>query len=541
MYTGLIFYFVQFVLSRLIMKRKWICGSIMATLLSLAASSCCNSQQTVKFEGICADDAQGACGLYNPGRGFRLETALDVAMDKENPCRQLVELSEKYASDSVSLSQSYFYLTFLADKELTENDFATMQAYFDELRRQGKKSVLRFAYEKDFMGRSPIGPTAEQILRHLDQLKPILHTNKDLILVVQAGLIGAWGEWHSSIHGLENSEEAKKAILKKLLSVVPQEKNVQVRVPEYKNLLKDAPELYKRISFHDDFIVIRPDRWDGDMHEGTPYFDQIVKESPYLVVDGELPWGFWSVGADPDSPSAGWLIDGMQAARRLFLQHFTSLSVIHNYKEQHANRRFDESNPPRYSMLVWKETMITEDSLIKFNMPVSSNYFRLRDGSRTKRSVFDYVRDHLGYRLELQSLQMPAVLTAGQANPLKLTLINRGFATVFGEYTVRPVLVDETGQVIELPAVPVNPMEWQPFNPADTECKPLLHTIDLTCSLPQDIIPGNYKLGLWIADASERLKYDARYAIRCANGNTEWTVAEGGRYGINVLTGVVVK
>lgn len=514
---------------------------MMVAMFGLLAMGCGNGSQTVKFEGIYADDVNGTSGLYNPGRGFRLETALDVAMDKANPEEQLVRLSEKYASDSVSLSQSYFYLTYLADKELTDSDFATMQAYFDELRLQGKKTVLRFAYEKDFMGRSPIGPTAEQILRHLDQLKPILHSNKDLILVVQAGLIGAWGEWHSSIHGLENSDEAKRAILEKLLSVVPEEKNVQVRVPEYKNLLKDKPELYKRISFHDDFIVIRPDRWDGDMHEGTAHFDQIVKESPYLVVDGELPWGFWSVGADPDSPSAGWIIDGMQAARRLFLQHYTSLSVIHNYKEQHSNNHFDENNPPRYSMIVWKETMINEDSLRKYNMPVSSNYFRLKDGSSTERNVFDYVRDHLGYRLELQSLQMPAVLKTGEENPMKLTLINRGFATVFGEHVVCPVLIDEAGRVTELAVACLNPADLQPFDPTDTECKPLLHTIDLTCHLPQNLAPGRYKLGLWIADASERLMYDARYAIRCANGNTVWTVTDGGRYGINVLTEVEIE
>lgn len=186
-----------------------------------------------------------------------------------------------------------------------------------ELQKQGKKAVLRFAYERDFMGRSPVGPTGEQILAHLDQLKPFLEKNKDLILVVQAGMIGAWGEWHSSVQGLENSKETKAAVLEKLLSVVPAGRNVQVRLPEFKNLLKDKPELYKRLSFHDDFIVIRPDRWDADMHEGTPKFDQIVAESPYLVVDGELPWGFWSVGADPDSPSAGWIIDGLQVARRL--------------------------------------------------------------------------------------------------------------------------------------------------------------------------------------------------------------------------------
>ena len=152
------------------MTIKRIYGSVCVAVFCLLAISCGNGQRTIKFEGICADAPQGTCGLYNPGRGFRLETALDVALDKDKPAKQLAQLSEKYASDSVSLSQSYFYLTFLADKILTENDFATMQAYFDELRRQGKKSVLRFAYEKDFMGRSPIGPTAEQILRHLDQL-----------------------------------------------------------------------------------------------------------------------------------------------------------------------------------------------------------------------------------------------------------------------------------------------------------------------------------------------------------------------------------
>ena len=108
-----------------------------------------------------------------------------------------------------------------------------MQAYFDELQKQGKKAVLRFAYERDFMGRSPVGPTGEQILAHLDQLKPFLEKNKDLILVVQAGMIGAWGEWHSSVQGLENSKETKAAVLEKLLSVVPAERNVQVRLPEH--------------------------------------------------------------------------------------------------------------------------------------------------------------------------------------------------------------------------------------------------------------------------------------------------------------------
>lgn len=49
---------------------------------------------------------------------------------------------------------------------------------FDELQKLGKKAVLRFAYERDFMGRAAVGPTGEQILEHLDQLKPFLEKIK---------------------------------------------------------------------------------------------------------------------------------------------------------------------------------------------------------------------------------------------------------------------------------------------------------------------------------------------------------------------------
>lgn len=522
------------------MKKNWMCGGVMAALFALLASGCGNSMRTVEFRGICVDDPQGECGLYNPARGFRLETAVDVLDDKDNPTQQLDELSAKYAADSVSLSQSYFYLTYLIGQELSDENFRTMQGYFDELQRLGKKAVLRFAYEKDFVRREPIGPRLEEALAHLDQLKPFLEKNKDLILVVQAGVIGAWGEWHSSIHGLENTAESKTAVLEKLLEVVPEERNIQVRLPEFKNLLKEKPELYKRLSFHDDFIVIRPDKWDGDMHEGTPVFDQIVTESPYLVVDGELPWGFWSVGADPDSPSAGWIIDGLQTARRLFLQHYTSLSVIHNYKEQHANNRFDENNPPEYSMVVWKKSMITEDSLRQHRMPVSDGYFSKRDGTKVERNMFDYIRDHLGYRIELQSLQLPQALQAGSENALRLNLVNRGFATMFGEHTVSFVLIDKNGEVREFPTE-VNPTEWQPYEPGDSTCTTLTHTIETSIALPIGFTAGEYKLGLWIADASERLKYNPRYAVRCANGNTYWWVSANGRYGVNVLTEVTVK
>ena len=412
-----------------------------------------------------------------------------------------------------------------------------MQELFDEFEKLGLKSVLRFAYERDFNGRYAQGPTLDQALTHLDQLKPFFHKNKHLIHVVQAGIIGAWGEWHSSVHGLDQSDEAKKMILEKLLDVVPSDRAIQIRVPEYKNILKDYPELYKRLSFHDDMIIIQPHRWDGGMHEGTAYFDQMVAETPLLPMDGELPWGFWSIDKDDDSPDPGWIIDGHQAARRFFLQHFTSLSAIHNYLE--VRGREGSENEIKYSMQLWKETTLDIEFLKENNMPISENYFQNRNGNAVNRNVFDYVRDHLGYRIELQEIVYPKEIVLHKPNQFVLSLINRGFSTIHNEYGVYFVLINSENEVFEF-KTDANTFNWQPYDLKSNNREGITHQIESTLTFDKEIEPGTYRLGLWIPDGSEELKYCANYAIQCANDFVYWFVDEESKYGVNVLFNIEI-
>lgn len=515
--------------------------SIIISLLSLSLvlslwSSCTSDTQHRTFRGIYANDPAGTAGLYNPERGFRLEVALDVTeknyvwSPEQYPdiTSYLEEQAAQYASDSVSLVQTYFYLTGAVGKDLTENDFQSMSIFFDKLRELDKKAVLRFAYETQFMGRATTGPTLDDIIRHTEQLKPFLAKNKDVIQVLQAGIIGAWGEWHSSFHGLESSDDTKRTILQHICEMTPEGRAVQIRVPEYKNLLDTASADYKRTSFHDDFIVINKHRWDGGMSEGTSAYEQIVRESPYLPVDGELPWGTWSMNEDPDNPEAGWIIDGLQTSRRCFLQHYTSLSAIHNYKEKNT--------ADKYSMMYWKETSISEAFLAENKMPVSDGYFTNQDGTKAERTVFDYLRDHLGYRLELQEMTAPVTFTPGGSNQVELSLINRGFSTLFNEHPVYLVLVDEGGNLCCPVLTDANVSDWQPYQPGDTSYTPLVHRITANMPVPAELAKGKYRLGLWIPDGSECLKENNRFAIRCANGDAEWWVSEDGKYGVNILT-----
>jgi hypothetical protein len=508
---------------------------IILLAMTVGINCYCNPSKTKHFHGICADGENNHSGLRNPERGLRLEVALNIeSSDVANPSSITARLeseAKKYASDNITLVQTYFYLSGIEGKPLEQRHFDVMQIFFDKLRDLGMKAVLRFAYEGDFMGRAKSGPAAEDIHRHIRQLKPFLETNKDVILVLQAGFIGAWGEWHSSVHGLENSKETKKKILEWICDLAPEGRMVQVRVPEYKNLLKEDAKRYNKLSFHDDFIVIKPHVWDGNMSEGTPAYEQIVKESPSLLVDGELPWGFWSVNNDPDDKQGGWLIEGEQAARRLFLQHFTSLSAIHNYKEKDTTEKF--------SMLYWKETPINEAFLSENKMPVSDNYFLKKDGSKAERNVFDYVCDHLGYRIELREIKTNSEWKKGKNNPVEISLVNRGFSTLFNEHPVYLVLIDSWGKVRHTTLTGANVNDWQPYNPQDATKTPLVHRITASILLPETLPHGVYRLGLWIPDASQKLMYNSLFAIQCANSDSIWITNPDG-YGINCLTDITL-
>lgn len=513
----------------------WNYKSIFIVLLCSVFLSSCDNTITKQYRGIYPDDAGGTSGLRNPERGLRLEVALNVesggnvfgTQKEAGITARLESETKKYESDSVTLVQTYFYLTETIGRPLSEKNFEAMQIFFNELRDLGMKAVLRFAYERDFLGRAKSGPTVEDIRLHTQQLKPFLEENKDVIQVVQAGFIGAWGEWHHSFHGLEKSEDTKREILEMICEMVPKERMIQTRIARYKNLLSGT-ECYKRLSYHDDFIIIKPHIWDADMSEGKPSYEQMKNESPYLVIDGELPWGSWSMNKDPDDPVGGWLIEGLPTARRLFLQHYTSLSAIHNYKERNTT--------DKYSMMYWKETPVTPDFLEEHKMPVSDGYFQNSKGEFVERNVFDYIRDHLGYRIKLQELTIPGKLN--KTNTFHLTLINRGFSTLYNEHPVYITLLNEKNELVYQQLTNIDVNQWQPHAPDDKNYVPLVHTIHADLILPDSFAKGNYRIGLWIPDGSKKLMHNPKFAIRCANGDVPWLVTPDGKYGINILSDV---
>ncbi|NTU56129.1 MAG: DUF4874 domain-containing protein, partial [Anaerolineales bacterium] len=91
---------------------------------------------------------------------------------------------------------------------------------FSDIRDAGVKAIIRFAYNQGPYPDSEPDASKSQILRHIEQLTPLLQKNTDVIAWVEAGFIGAWGEWHTSTNGLDNLTD-KRDILNTLLAAIP--------------------------------------------------------------------------------------------------------------------------------------------------------------------------------------------------------------------------------------------------------------------------------------------------------------------------------
>ena len=230
--------------------------------------------------------------------------------------------------------------------------------------------------------------------------------------MLQAGFIGAWGEWHSAARIAQEDYVARAAIIKRLLEALPEERMLQVRVPKYKRLALRQPALAAfvevdetnaftqipaaRIGFHNDGFLAGPSdggTWPEPPHfgqPGNPEFDYMTRESPFVPVDGEL---FWSDQGFDGRAARGKGVDGLNAAVRMRLHHYSSFSLAHSYSER-------EGKP--YSIDHWLSTPITSSALQQAAMPVADGWFEDGFGQPATRSQFEYIQDHLGYRLELQ-------------------------------------------------------------------------------------------------------------------------------------------
>ncbi len=513
-------------------------------LAKLKANNMCKKS----FFGIRAGDKDGRKGLLNPERGFRWENRIGSFKEKWNS-EKWIKAIKSHADDGITMTQAYCeLLDYCNVKEIPKEKIDRLVKDFRAVRRAGIKLILCFRYEMNVKDNK--GPTLDIILSHINQLKPVLRSNMDIIAVLQTGFIGLYGEWHRSYHGLDQNPAAQEKVLRALLKLLPADRKLVIRYPRHKNVfvmrvsgrksyqpigVREAHTLVPaaRIGFCDHGFMVGANDAGTFAPRPSVDYDYMTQESLFLPMDGELFWA-WS------RPNGVKKDDGLEAIKRLWEHHYTFFSYAHNhtvYEGDWAKEKYGAI----FSIDEWKKEIVKPEFLRKNHLPISDGYFEDVNGEYVKRTIFEYIRDHLGYRLELRRAEYPVRIHSGEKFSVRLGLVNRGFASPINPRPVYLALINNENKVKVISQADVDVRKWYPCEPENRQSVSPEYKIEFNVRTLSQFPSGKYKMGIWLPDKYESIKYDARYAMRFANRDVDWWVDEKGRYGINVIGAIEVE
>jgi len=424
-----------------------------------------------------ADFSLTDAAFANPERGFYQAADTD-----------LHALSAAFVAQAYARGHRLIYarinLEPYRDADLPPAFLARIEAAFDAARQGGVKLIVRATYnyprgETEY--RDARDASLSRVLGHLAQLKPLLHRNEDVIGFVQAGFIGAWGEWHTSSNDL-TTPESRTRIKDALLEAVPATRFIQFRYPPYiQAWTPDLPRLDAalddafRIGFHNDCFLA------SDTDVGT---------------------------YDEDA--------GLRALQRRYSDAQGDLAP---FGGETCNPADDPHPPPRAACA----DVLAEGARYNLTYLNDGYYRRLFHDAWRRQGCLDEVSRRMGYRFALLRASHPAAVARGGRLAVAVVVRNAGWARLYNPRPVEILLRDRTsGAVRRLVARDADPRRWLPgADRAET----------LTVTLPEDV-QGAQDVWLALPDAGPRLKDDARFAIRPANADDPakgqaWDAAHG--------------
>jgi hypothetical protein len=435
-----------------------------ASILFMAFINSCQSDgDTNQIENQAGDFIYQSTNdvFANPERGF-MHTWQVFSEGSAMSTTALANLK----NENVSIVLRFYYLEKFKTTALSQLQLDLIKTDFERLRNAGLKCVLRFAYTDTQNGTDA---SLTIIQQHLDQLKPIVTDNADVIAFVQAGFIGAWGEWYYTTNGLTTIEN-QKAVLNKLLEVFPANIKIQVRTPKikkdcfsYSNAMGSNVGYgitnIARVGYHNDCFLASVDDY------GT--YENITADKTFISDEAVFV------------PTGG------------------------------------ETCPPTGVPTASCTTAETEMTLLKWTYLNLDYYGPVLQEWRNNNCFTDFERK-LGYRLALQSSNLKTDIALNGEFDLNLIINNVGFAPVYNQKNTYLIFRSVTDGTVYK----------KKLNFDIRYVKPKV-SYQLTEAVSTANIPaGKYDLLLKMEDTATILSDRPEYCIRLAN-NGLWETTTG--------------
>lgn len=366
------------------------------------------------------------------------------------------------------------------DYDLDERFFQNVRATFENCQKNGSTIALRFRYDSNGKD-NPEPATFEQVLHHIQQIKEngLLEDYKDILMFVETGFVGKWGEQHG---GKYTSLDYKVQLVNAMLDCVPKEVPITVRTPnifaawagitaaEMADYVAEPGSDAARIGLYNDGYM------GSDSDLGT--YSNRAAETAWMQMQmrhtyygGEFSGNLdWAKKYDTYLPE-----NAIPEMYRTHLSYINS-NIYSLYKDYTFGTAYDVENVD------------------------NSAYYG--------QTVFQFIRDHLGYRFVIRDAKLSETVEAGKQLRCQLSIENTGFAN-----PIRPlkaeVLLEKDGNYMQT-EVNLDPTQW--YSCTTTE-------IPLTLQLPGDLEAGEWQVYLRLSIGNQGIADSAMRTVRFANAN----------------------
>jgi uncharacterized protein (TIGR03437 family) len=325
----------------------------------------------------------------------------------------------------------------------------------------GVRLIPRFTYNFGPIGSGAMDAPLSVILNHIDQLAPVLLQNKDLILALEAGFIGTWGEWHDSTNG-NDAAAPHKAVLDKELGYFNGVFPVLVRAPadimQYTGNATPPPG----IGLHDDYYA------SGADDAGT---------------------------FNPCAPRAGWCDSTYTAASLQSLAAAVSTNTLFAGEFgalYPALQSCDALDAYSYQFHV--------QSIVLTPSPASVGTELQTEGC--VQSFYNQV----GTRIVLQQVQVSGTAVPGGQLAFSLTLRNSGYGRVIRPRPATLVFLQGAQAVAQIP-IPLTNLDLRTLQSFTSK------TFQFSVTLPGTLSSGPLKVALLVPDPAPSLNSLPAYAL----------------------------
>lgn len=315
--------------------------------------------------------------LKNPARGFYTQ----ISYKEPERLKEIKKEGQTLALVTMSLKNHL-------EEAIPAEKLERLSVLFEEARKQQVMLLFRAAYKQD---EDCLEPELSMIKIHIEQLAAVMNAYRDVVLAVQTGMVGLWGEWHGSVY-LEDEDALKNEAMKVVewwLQNLDESINLNLRRPLFIQTAIEAGLDGNRLGMHNDALLAT----DSDM--GT-----------YLDRSKELLW------------CAEWLNGKVNGGEMPYVSAYT--------KPEHAKTEFTQLS------LTYLNAYYNAEVLEAWEKQTLSG-----------ENALEYMEKHLGYRYSLEQLETNETLLAGAKNlQLDIRLKNSGFSTIQSRFHLYLVLDD---------------------------------------------------------------------------------------------------